>query len=290
MGKRGRAKTIVAVVADMHSGSQVGLMPPEPFQLDTGGFYEPSERQQFLWQCWEESWQNIAKLRKKSKLIVVFNGDAVQGVDKKFISIISKRAEEHEALHVDSMQRGLKIAKFNQEAGDELYYVRGTPKHSEAGSAAEERIAKVLQANQIAGRFSSMQIQLNVNGVVFDFLHKRIKGGTRWWTKDNALFYAAKDTYARILDQKRFDPPFNVIYVGSHFHQWIPQQTHRGPQGNVTFAITPSFQLMNDYAIEITKGLERASIGMMAYTVEEDGAWRTHEYVWEPSHISVPSA
>ena len=70
-------KTIVAVVADTHCGSQVGLMPNRQWQLDAGGYYNPSPQQEFLWDVWEEGWQMIAKLRKRAKLIVVFNGDAV---------------------------------------------------------------------------------------------------------------------------------------------------------------------------------------------------------------------
>ena len=282
-------RTIVAVVADTHCGSQVGLMPPDQFQLDAEGFYDPSPQQKFLWQCWEESWLKIAKLRKRAKLIIVFNGDAIQGTDEKFMALVSKRTDEHDAIHVDCMEYAFRTAGFNQSKGDELYYVRGTERHSEAGSAAEERIASDLGANELAGRSSNIQIQLKVNGVVFDFMHKRIKRGTRWWTQDNALFYAAKDTYARIIDNDWFKPPFEAIYVGSHFHSWLPHQTHRGPKGNVTFAITPAFQLMTGYAIEVTKGLERATVGMMAYEVEGDGAWRVHEYIWEPNHIPVPS-
>ncbi len=280
-------KEILAVVADTHCGSQQGLMPPEQYALDAGGFYDPSSQQKWLWGVWQEGWEIVKRLRKKARLTVVMNGDAVQGTDSVFTALVSKRAEEHEDIHRQCMDYALSTAKFDSKKGDRLFYVRGTERHSEPGSQAEERLGEDLGAEIVDGRYSSMQIQLKINDVYFDFVHRREKGGARWWTKENALFYAAKNAYANIVDKKWFKPPFDVVYLGAHFHQWIPPQTKRGPQGNVTFAISPAFQLMGGFGIQVTKGLEKASIGMLIFEIEKDGSWKLNELVYEPDHVPV---
>ena len=274
--------TIVAVVSDTHCGSMVGLMPPRQWLLDAGGYYDPSDGQRFLWEVWAEFWEKVAKLRKGKQLVVVFNGDAVQGVDEGFTAIISKRPEEHEAIHVECMDWALKAARFNREKGDRLFYVRGTERHSEPGAQAEERIAQDLGAEQREGRSSNVLLRLPINGVMFDFMHRREKAGGRVWTEDNALFYAAKDCYFRFDRERRYKAPFDVIMIGSHFHEWVPPITYRGKQGNVTCVITPAFQLMTHYSLEATKGMRNPTIGALAFTVLEDGTWDQFELIYEP--------
>jgi hypothetical protein len=274
--------TVVAVVADTHCGSMVGLIPDRQFQLDPEGFYSPSKGQKFLWNVWQEYWELIAAMRKGKQLVIVFNGDSIQGVDARFTAIISKRAEEHETIHIECMDYALKTSRFNRGKGDRLFYVRGTERHSEPGAQAEERIATDLGAEQREGRYSNVLLRLPINGVMFDFMHKREKIGGRVWTEDNSLFYAAKDWYFRIDRARKYKAPFDVVVVGSHYHEWVPPITYRGKQGNVTCVITPAFQLMTGYSLEVTKGMRNPTIGALAFTVLEDGSWDPFELIYEP--------
>jgi len=49
LGRRKRDTVIVAVVADTHPNSTVGLCPPE-VELDDGGTYHASKAQRWLWE------------------------------------------------------------------------------------------------------------------------------------------------------------------------------------------------------------------------------------------------
>lgn len=280
-------RTVVAVVSDTHCGSEMGLMPPEQYQLDASGFYDPSKGQLFLWRVWDEYWNKVAKLRKRARLVIVVNGDAVQGVHEKFTAIVSKRAEEHEDIHIRCMDHALKITDFNRQKGDRLFYVRGTERHTEPGAQSEERIATDLGAEEREGRHSNFLLRFTVHNVIFDFMHKRERIGGRVWTEDNALFYAAKDAYFRLLRNGKYKSPFDVIYVGSHFHQWTPSITYRNKQGSVTYVITPSFQLMTGYSLEVTKGMREPTIGGLIFDVREDGSWDQFEVIYEADPAPV---
>ena len=93
--------TIVVVIGDLHCGSTVGLMPPF-WQTSDNNIIIQNELQVLLWQQWLENWHIIADLRLNNvtwpRLIIVHNGDAVEGDHHDTTQLITKRIDEQERI------------------------------------------------------------------------------------------------------------------------------------------------------------------------------------------------
>ncbi len=67
--------TTLAVIADTHINSTVGLVRPQ-INLDDGGTYKASRAQRRLWDYWLEYWRSAPKA---DRVIGIFVGDMVEG-------------------------------------------------------------------------------------------------------------------------------------------------------------------------------------------------------------------
>lgn len=71
--------TTLAIVADTHAGSTVGLCPPR-VTLDDGGECAPSKEQRRMWGWWLEYWQEVK--RRQGEVVAIFLGDMIEGDTK----------------------------------------------------------------------------------------------------------------------------------------------------------------------------------------------------------------
>lgn len=272
--------TVVAIVADTHSGSTTGLLTPGRWVGLDGQTHQLSKGQKVLWGQWEECWYRVRDLRKKLKarLVVVHNGDAIDGVHHGTTQLITNDKEEQKRMHIASMEKGLDIAKFNRD--DILYYVHGTEQHV---STTEDAIARdftwtdgkhyvpaVINPEDDTkfkdGRFIRYQLKLDINGVILDIAHHGFTAGIRAWTKGNMLIYACRSIYYEHID-RNLKPPRYVIR--SHKHEYA-YGYHRGRQGMIEGFITPAFQLKTHYGYKVACD-KLSDIGMLIIVVEDNG-------------------
>ena len=258
-------RTIIAVPSDTHSGSTVGLMP-SPWNLEDGGTYHASPAQnEVLLATWRRAWARIAQERKRSRLIVVVNGDPVDGIHHETAELVTRRREEQNRMHIAVMDEALKTAKFNRKKGDRLYYTWGTPAHG--ASSSEEAIARDLGAVPKGERYAWRRLRLQVNGQVIDIAHQGAGVGRRAWTKENSLRNAVKSVYFNSLEADRPVPRF---YVRSHRHVWVAPQDHAGRHGTITGIITPAMQLKTEYAHKVAGDEVLSSVGVVWLIIEDD--------------------
>lgn len=270
-------KTVIAIPADTHSGSCLGLIPPHQWQLDDGGHYDPSTAQrEVLWAQWAEAWERVKKLRKGGRLIVIHNGDCVEGTHDRVMAVFSRRRDTQERIHVACMDWALQTAKFKQN--DSLYYIRGTAWHTGRGCASDERIAEDMGAVPARdSAYSHYHLRLNVDGVLLDVAHHGPGPGVRAWTKENSLYHTVKSIYLDCIEESR---PVPDAWVRSHFHQWVNPQTYSGNHGTITGFLTPAFQLTTPFGIKKSKAIKNASVGMLIIVVK-DG-----KLTWECPHVT----
>jgi hypothetical protein len=274
-------RTVIAIPSDQHSGSTVGLMPPEPWPLVDGGSYTPSHTQHLIWDEWIECWEFARELRKRSRLIVIANGDATEGNHHHTTQVVSGRMDEQEAAHIACMDRALKIAKFGRD--DALYYIRGTEAHTDPGAQSEERIARDLGAiGERENCASWYHLRLKVNGVLFDIAHHPGIGvGSRYWTKGNSLRSMIKHIYMDSLDAKQ---PIPRYWIRSHDHEWS-HEAYGGRRAEIDGFLTPAFQAKTGYGHKVASHKMLSDIGMLIVVVEDDGrTW------WECPRLELPAA
>ena len=275
-------RTIVAIPSDTHCGSTIGLCPPKQVQLDDGGYYNPSRGQkEVLWKMWEQGWDRVRELRKKSRLIIVHNGDSVEGTHDHVMGVVSRRRETQERIHIDCMDWAFRKSKFKND--DLLYYMRGTKWHVGRGAESDERIAEDLDAIPSEASFSHYHLRLDVDGVLLDIAHHGVNAGTRAWTKENALYHTIKSIY---FDNVERNQPVPRAWIRSHYHVWVDPPTYKGNHGKITGFITPSFQLITPFGIKVGKAIKLASIGLLILIIENGELdWECHQVEYQHAPI-----
>jgi hypothetical protein len=261
-------RTVLVVVADTHAGSSTGLLPKGNWTGMDGQTVQRSTGQRVLGQQWDECWERVAQLRKGARLVVVHNGDAIDGFHHNTTQVITNNTEEQKQMHLGSMDDALQRVNFKKS--DQLYYVYGTESHV---GGTEEAIARDLGAVPCIeptsgrdGRYVHYRLKLNVNGVRFDIAHHGIGAGGRMWTRTNGCYLAAKDHYLRSLE---YGTPRADYLIASHFHEYITA-VYDGHNGSTRAIITPAFQLKTAYGNRVARH-KLASIGLVIIVIEADG-------------------
>jgi hypothetical protein len=290
---------VLALPADEHCGSSLGLIKDKPFQLHDGGTYTPSKAQKLIYKQWIECWKKIALERKKSRLIVINDGDAVEGIHHETTQIISCRTSEHKKAHADCMDDGLNIANFNPINGDKIYYMSGTEEHVGNGSQLEEDVAEDLMGvvpvwektilndkdeEETVGRYTWDHLSIEVNKVLVDVAHHGGAVGRKAWTTSDGLRSTLKSIYFECLELNR---PIPRYWVRAHLHNFV-HATYEGERGIIEGIMLPSFQLKTGYVYKkFGAQVKPADVGMVYIVVNDDGSsyWRCERMMVEQDTV-----
>ena len=263
-------KAIIAI-SDTHVGSNFGLCPPPGYTLPDGNVYGQNKFQQSSWVWWEHFWgefvPSVVKRRPKLKtILVVHNGDVVDGVHHKTTAIMSTSWAAQETAAIQTLKT------INQYDG--LYMVRGTEAHSDIGAQSEERIAKALGAipNEI-GEYSSYQWWLDVDGVVFQFAH-------HIGTTSSAAYETSapmRELVSGLVEAAQWGQKLPQVIVRSHRHRFTPVSIP-SLHGRINCVITPGWQLRTPF-IERIDRMRMPHIGGVVFLVE-DGTCEIREKIY----------
>ena len=260
---------IIALCADTHCGSSLGLIKPGGLNLHDGGTFQPSLLQRKIWEVWDESWHKIAQARKGRRLIIVHNGDATEGLHHGTTQVVSSRMDEHKQIHIDAMDHALKVCKFNAGKGDSLYYVTGTEEHAGKGSEMEEDIAKDLEAVPLSDKRHTWDvIKKVIHGVQFNISHHGARSGNTVLTDDNSMRQILKNIY---FDCVNFRKPIPRYWIRAHIHKFI-HADYEDAQGRIEGIVLPSFQMRTGYVYKkFNDRYKPNDIGMIWVYVNADG-------------------
>lgn len=260
---------IIALCADTHCGSSLGLIRPGGFNLHDGGTYQASFLQRKIWDVWDESWRRIAQARKGRRLIVVHDGDATEGLHHGTTQLVCSRMDEHKQIHIDAMDHALKVCKFNAHKGDRLYYVTGTEEHAGKGSELEEDIARDLDAVAPSDKRMTWDvIKKSIHGVVMNISHHGARTGNTVLTDDNSVRQIIKNIYYDCVNYRK---PVPRYWIRAHNHRFI-RADYQDVQGRIEGIVLPSFQMRTGYVYKKFNNREKpCDIGMIWIFVNEDG-------------------
>jgi hypothetical protein len=290
---------VVAVCGDLHCGSTVGLCPPEGLELDDGGIYNPSEAQEWLWQCWESAWKKAKSVIGRDKFTLVVNGDMIDGDHHRTAQIASPLTGIHARCAIESMRVPLDLKP------SAIHVVRGTPAHVGRSGEVEEGLARALK-NQLypvikdpdTGTFSSYRRRIDVEGVRFDIAHHG-RMGQRAHTRGSYSRLYSFDIWAEqaldLVKELRGASDLREVFerkkpadiaVRSHNHKF--QDSGYDHRGITRVLSIPAFQLATEYVHRIAAEA-LADIGIVLFICNK-GEVEVQPILFSPGRATVIEA
>lgn len=260
-------KTVIALPTDTHCGSTLGLIRPEPYQLEDGGTYHPNRTQKLIGKKWEQDWRRVGELRQGGRLIIGHAGDAIEGAHHDMRQVVTTNLAQQKTIHIECMEWGLKLAG----GADKLYYIAGTYNHA---GTAESEIGRDLDAepsipdsrdDKHDGRYSWYHLRLDVDGIILDIAHHGPRPGSRVWSTENALMNTIKSKYFSELKNHK---PVTRYWITAHLHQDVYAPVCNGTKIVTEGFILPAYQAITEYSNRVA---HVASIGMLIIVIEDDG-------------------
>lgn len=255
------ADTLLVTLSDMHSGGSTALFPNRFVQFKHSN-HTPTADQSEMWKHFEKCAEYVKEHRKGKRLILVHDGDAIDGVHHSAIQAVTFIKDEQAELHVELMDYFMRTAQFNGET-DKLFYVSGTETHVED---KEEKIAKDLRA---VGRRVYDHLEMDINGRLVWFVHHGKQRG-RGANEGNSLRNWLRDIYfdCRKLGKR---PPDLVISGHTHTPTWNvfiarEKQDFHQLQG----VVCPSWQGKTRFAYKVAP-VDVNEIGAVFIDIRADG-------------------
>jgi len=203
--------TIICVLSDMHSGSTKALIPNKFHQFKHSN-HTPTPEQRDIWRHFEYCAKVIRKARARKRLIIIHDGDALEGSHHGSHQVVTHNPVEQLDIHVELMDYFMREVKYKD--GDKLYYVSGTETHT---NDYEEQCAADLGAEKTAhGNHVYDKLELTVNGFEIWVVHHGPRAGDGA-NIGNAMRNFLKNKVYYPCQQNNIKPP-NMVITG-HVHE-----------------------------------------------------------------------
>lgn len=240
-----RPVTNLIVVSDTHCGCRLGLCPPDPIPLDSGGTYRASGFQQQMWNLWLQFWEEwVPDVTRGEPFDVVHNGDAIDGCHHHSTTQISHNLEDQSRIAEQVLAPRVKQCR---DSGGTYYHIRGTEAHVGQSGENEERLARALgaKANE-QGQHARFDLWKRVGTCLVHLLHHI---GTTSSAAHEASAVNAELT-AEYVEAARWhrEPPDFI--VRSHRHRSIAVDLNSA-KGYAAAIVTPAWQGKTPYVWKI---------------------------------------
>lgn len=256
--------TVIVSISDTHSGSSTALYPGYPMTFKHGEkdafTLSPTEDQKKLYNHWVFCADEVMKLSIGKRKIIVFNGDAIEGVHHGSIQIMSPNIKHQNEIHIELMEEFLKRCDFSVSNGDELYYISGTESHT-----GWEEYGFKEHFEHLGARYMD-DLRLMVNGVEFWYTHHGPNPG-KGANEGNALRNWLRDIYFDCM--KSNTKPPDMVITG-HFHKSHYNTYNDSYQHTIHGIVLPSWQRKTRYAFRVAP-FQRNDIGLSRIIVTADG-------------------
>ena len=260
-----RKDTVIVALSDLHSGGTTALFPSRFMQFEHTN-HTPTDKQKEMFAHFAHCAEIIAKQRNKKRLIVIVDGDAIDGVHHGSLQIVTQQKTEQRDIHIDLMDFFLREVKFNKNKGDKLYYVTGTEIHVNGN---ENIIGEDLEAEKNGELYAFDMLDIEINGRRVWAAHHGTAAG-KGANKGNALRNGLKNLYFDCLNEKITPPD---LYVTGHVHdpfyetynQWSGDDIHV-----LHGIILPSWQQKTRFAYKVAP-TARNKIGLAHFEITAKG-------------------
>lgn len=202
---------IITHICDTHSGGSTALFPNRFWQFEHNN-HTPTDRQKKMFAHWAQCAEEVKRARKGRRLILVHNGDAIDGVHHSTLQIVTRMKNEQIDIHLDLMDYFMQKVDWNDDT-DQLFYVLGTEVHTEH---YENIIGHDLGAVQTQdGLYVFDELRMEVNGKRLLFVHHGPNPG-KGHLKGNAVRnWLKRMVFEKIAEGDYYLPHY--VFTG-HFH------------------------------------------------------------------------
>lgn len=257
----------ILVLSDTQVGSIWGLWPSE-YAMTDGTQRSQNKGQQYLWKTWLHLSHWLAEAQKRGDahiVAVVLNGDLIDGKQR--------LQEALEAMTPNLVDQGrafricLDAFLAPLTPRPTLYSVQGTEYHDEKSGTAVESLAEAIGAVPFEsvgiGEYSGELLDLNVDGVVLNFLHgiSATAGLYRAVAIDREALWSA------IAGKEGKVPKADVI-VRSHVHHFVHVE-HESKHA----LITPCWQLQTRFMRRVSAYRMMPDIGAVVIRVWKEATF-----------------
>lgn len=256
--------TLQVVLSDLHSGSNYALFVNRAWRGEKDMTRIPSSKQQAIRRVWDEYIEIVKRARKNKRVILVHNGDAIDGDHHNSSDVCSRSPLNQADIHIELMNEFQK--RIGWQRGDEIYYTRGTQTHV---NEYEDYIGREMNAVMDGEYHVFDLLKLKTNGVVSWFVHHGPGRGAganegspmRAWLKN--IYHEATKDHTAIPD---------IVYTG-HVHN--PTYNDYIYRDKMNFriihgVILPSWQMKTKYAWE-KASVSVNKIGGVVHEIKADG-------------------
>lgn len=257
--------TLQVVLSDMHSGSNYALFVSNSWQGKKTQISHPRSNQVKIRNHFEAFGERVRKLRKNKTVVLVHNGDAIDGDHHHSNDVCTHDQLEQADIHIELMTEFQKMIDWQR--GDQLYYVRGTSVHV---GEYEDYIARQTNSIMQEGKYAWDVLNLRINGALSWFLHHGPRKGNGA-NRGNTLRNWLRAIYYEALEDNRPFP--DIVYTG-HVHNpdfatydaRLPDFKFKTMHG----IILPSWQNKTAYAYEKAP-INVNRIGGVVHEIKVDG-------------------
>jgi len=254
---------VVVPISDLHSGGSTALFPDRFWQFKHTN-HTPTSEQVKMYRHWLACAERIREARKGRRLIIVHDGDAIEGIHHNSVENVTRLTNEQMDIHVELMTDFKKAVRFRE--GDALYYVTGTEVHTED---TEDLIGHMLGAEYVNGLQATEELRLVENGRNLWFVHHGRTPG-KGANKGNSLRNFLKDIYHEAV-QEGIAPPDYIITGHTHNPYYENYVARNNAHYHILHGlICPAWQQKTRYAYKVAP-LMKNKIGMQYFIVTRDG-------------------
>ena len=259
-----KTDTILVPISDLHSGSTKALFPKRFWQFKHNPNFQPSDLQKKLFDHWSSCAEAIKKARRGKRVIVVHNGDAIEGFHHCTPEVVTTLEIEQIEVHIELMDYFMQ--KIGWEKTDQLYYVTGTETHTNDG---ENKIGEDLGAVPNGFFFAWDELKIKINGKEFWFSHHGPTAG-KGANRGNAMRAWLRNIFYDWTSEG-LKPPDYIITGHSHTPDWGDYIGRLdGGYHKIQGLICPSWQNKTRYAYKKAPH-QMNKIGMQYIVITGDG-------------------
>lgn len=247
--------TTLAIVADLHINSTVGLCTPV-VNLDDGGTYHASRSQRWLHDCWLDYCEKVKV--SPGRKVALINGDVGElDTKRRSYQLVSPNKSTIVKLCIDVLSPLI-------EQVEAVYVIRGTCAHTGKSAWLEETIANDITNNVPSSKSvaSWWHLRAVVEGVRVDVAHHANMGGLPWTEKHAALRLAERTMWRYAITHKQ---PAPHLIIRSHNHRTA--DSYHNYETRAIF--TPAWCLPTDYNFRAGHENDLADYGGMIITCQD---------------------
>lgn len=256
-------------LSDMHSGSSRALFQARPFTTRSGVLLQQSSLQKTLYEHWVACANYVKAGRQGKRLVIVHNGDAIDGDHHNSHELMTRNPKEQADIHIELMRQFLSIVEYDHSKGDKIYYTLGTEVHT---GEDEHNIAEELGAEKADdGEPVGNVIRMEINGRMIWYAHHGKSAGYGV-NEGEALRNQLKQVFFDCLTSNQRVP--DMIYT-AHTHKPI-YNTFVRDFHTIHGVITPSWQQKTRYAKKVAPW-DKCEIGISTSEISASGAIVVHK-------------